>query len=330
MDNDSLDRAKTVLVTGANSGLGFEAAAQFAEQNYARVVLVCRTLEKANDAKARLISRVGRDVFVPIGADVSDFASVDAAVRELIEVGVPLNALILNAGALPSNKLVITRDGYDVGYGASLVGNHRFVSRLLDAGLVAADGRIVAAGSEAARGDVSGVRLPDYRGISDAKYGGNIERTLAAFLSGVEPTPRAPMSVYAMSKLMVAWWAAELSQTLPKGTTVNTVSPGGTPGTGFARSSGLGMRAMMRVMSVLGPLFGVMHTVEVGARRYFDAVQFDGHTNGQFFASAPKRFTGALVRVDSEGISDRDAQQALWRLLANASADNPKAEAVRS
>lgn len=326
----SMEKAKSVLVTGANSGLGFEAAAQFAEDGYARVVLICRTREKADDAKTRLVARVGKDVFEPIEADVSDFASVDAAVRELIDVGVPFNAVILNAGVLPKDTVEITRDGYDIGYGASLVGNHRFVTQLLGAGLIATNGRIVVAGSEAARGDVSGVRLPDYRGISNSNYGGNIERTLAAFLSGDEPTPRARMSVYAMSKLMVAWWAAELSQTLPNGTTVNTVSPGGTPGTGFARTSGVGMRVMMRVMSVLGPLFGVMHTVDVGARRYFDAVQFGSEINGQFLASAPRKFTGALLRVDSEGIRDRDAQQALWRLLAVVSADSAEAEAVQS
>jgi NAD(P)-dependent dehydrogenase (short-subunit alcohol dehydrogenase family) len=311
----SMEKAKSVLVTGANSGLGFEAAAQFAEDGYARVVLICRTREKADDAKTRLVARVGNDVFVPIGAEVSDFASVDAAVRELIEVGVPLNAFILNAGVLPKDTVEITRDGYDIGYGASLVGNHRFVTQMLGAGLIATDGRIVVAGSETARGDVSGMRLPDYRGTSNSKYGGNIERTLAAFLSGNEPTPRARMSVYSMSKLMVAWWAAELSQTLPTGTTVNAISPGGTPGTGFARTAGLGIRAMMGVMSVLGPLFGIMHNVRVGARRYFDAVQFGSDINGQFLASAPRKFTGALVRVESEGIRDRDAQQALWRLL---------------
>ena len=41
----------TALVTGANSGLGFEAAAQLAEAGYGRVILACRTLEKAETAR---------------------------------------------------------------------------------------------------------------------------------------------------------------------------------------------------------------------------------------------------------------------------------------
>ena len=45
---------KTALVTGANSGLGFEAAAQLAEAGYARVILACRTLAKAEGARRAL------------------------------------------------------------------------------------------------------------------------------------------------------------------------------------------------------------------------------------------------------------------------------------
>jgi len=53
------NQMKSALVTGANSGLGFEAAAQLAEQGYGRVILACRTLEKAETAKQALAARVG-------------------------------------------------------------------------------------------------------------------------------------------------------------------------------------------------------------------------------------------------------------------------------
>lgn len=51
---------KTVLVTGANSGLGFEAAAQLAEAGWGKVILACRTVEKAEAAKAKLVERTGK------------------------------------------------------------------------------------------------------------------------------------------------------------------------------------------------------------------------------------------------------------------------------
>ena len=78
---------KTALVTGANSGLGFEAAAQLAEAGYGRVILACRTLEKAEGAERQLAERVGTDPFETIAVDLSSIGSAEAASRQLIERG---------------------------------------------------------------------------------------------------------------------------------------------------------------------------------------------------------------------------------------------------
>ena len=59
-----MDKAgKTALVTGANSGLGFEAAAQLADDGWSKVILACRTVEKAEAARAQLVARTGKDAF---------------------------------------------------------------------------------------------------------------------------------------------------------------------------------------------------------------------------------------------------------------------------
>ena len=52
---------QAALVTGANSGLGFEAAAQLAELGYGSVTLACRTQEKADAAAQELRARPGLD-----------------------------------------------------------------------------------------------------------------------------------------------------------------------------------------------------------------------------------------------------------------------------
>ncbi|MBW2405489.1 MAG: SDR family NAD(P)-dependent oxidoreductase, partial [Deltaproteobacteria bacterium] len=91
---------KTALVTGANSGLGFEAAAQLAEAGYSRVILACRTLDKAEAAKQALAERVGIDPFETLEVDVSSVESANAAGDELIRRGHSIDTLLLNAGMI--------------------------------------------------------------------------------------------------------------------------------------------------------------------------------------------------------------------------------------
>lgn len=90
---------KTALVTGANSGVGFEAAAQLAEDGWAKVILACRSIEKAEAARAQLVERVGRDPFGVLAVDTSEVASAQAACDELRDRGERVDFLLLNAGA---------------------------------------------------------------------------------------------------------------------------------------------------------------------------------------------------------------------------------------
>ena len=89
---------KTALVTGATSGLGFEAAAQLAESGYGKVILACRTLDKAQGARAALIERCGNDVFDTLAIDTSETKPAVAAADEVGNKGLKIDVLLLNAG----------------------------------------------------------------------------------------------------------------------------------------------------------------------------------------------------------------------------------------
>ena len=65
--NDSSHKA--VLVTGSNSGIGFEAVAQLAEAGWGKVILACRTEAKAEAARAWLVERTGKDSFELLAMD---------------------------------------------------------------------------------------------------------------------------------------------------------------------------------------------------------------------------------------------------------------------
>ena len=78
------NQGKIALVTGANSGIGFETAAQLAENGFGKVILVTRTLAKGEAARAQLVERGGKDVFDLLEADLAEPESAAAAADELI------------------------------------------------------------------------------------------------------------------------------------------------------------------------------------------------------------------------------------------------------
>jgi protochlorophyllide reductase len=122
----------TALVTGANAGLGFDAAAQLAEQGYGHVILACRTIEKAEAARQQLVERVGKDVFDVLAIDVADLDVSKSAANNLIEQGRTIDLLVLNAG-LASQNLTHTPQGIEMTLAASLFGHHLLTMELLAA-----------------------------------------------------------------------------------------------------------------------------------------------------------------------------------------------------
>lgn len=93
---------KTVLVTGANTGLGFEAAAKYVALGAEKLIIAVRSLAKGDEAKRRILERTGRsssevDIAI-LTVDLSDYASVQEFVRNLGQETPYLDVALLNAG----------------------------------------------------------------------------------------------------------------------------------------------------------------------------------------------------------------------------------------
>ena len=89
---------KTVLITGANAGIGKEVARQLAlRPEIARIYLACRNQERATTAKADLEAETGRRIFDIILMDVADLDSVRAG---LAAIDGSVDALVMNAGVI--------------------------------------------------------------------------------------------------------------------------------------------------------------------------------------------------------------------------------------
>src|SRR5579871_6026261 len=89
---------ESVLITGANAGLGKETARQLAlKKETKKVILFCRNQGKAEAAKKDLEEKTGKKIFEIIIGDVADANSVREAVEKIKE---PIDAIILNAGGM--------------------------------------------------------------------------------------------------------------------------------------------------------------------------------------------------------------------------------------
>lgn len=140
---------KTIMVTGANTGLGYEAAKVLAACG-ARVLLACRSQDKANAAMQSILKESpGADLeFIPL--DQSDFSSVrDCAER--VKQEPKLDVLLNNAGIMipPYEK---TADGFESQFGVNHLGTFMLTCLLMDKVLETENSRIVVTSSLAHKG----------------------------------------------------------------------------------------------------------------------------------------------------------------------------------
>ena len=120
---------RTVLITGPTSGLGREAAEQFAALG-ARVILAGRTRGKLEAVRAELMATHGVDRFPIVIADMGSLGSVRDAVDEILATKSRLDVVIDNAGAIFPER-TIGPDGIEASFATMVVGPFVLVSGLL-------------------------------------------------------------------------------------------------------------------------------------------------------------------------------------------------------
>ena len=310
---------KTVLITGSNSGIGFEAAAQLAEAGWGNVILACRTEEKAEAARKLLVDRTGRDPFKVLAIDTSEVDSAIAASNQLLEDDIHVDFLLLNAGATGSTP-IFNSDGVEITWASNLVGHHVLAMRLLGNGLLTPSARIVIAGSEGSRGTVPGMKVHDIEAVANDHHDGDRVAAIESLAKIRGPYRFNSNNEYVSSKMVVAWWVAALSRKLPAGMTVNAVSPGSVPGTNFARNASWMVRLLMvPMMKIMGPLMGMAGSIESAAARYVVAAGLGDDETGHFYASENrKKLVGPMViQTWPEYFTDRPSQEAGFQAVVN-------------
>jgi NAD(P)-dependent dehydrogenase (short-subunit alcohol dehydrogenase family) len=214
---------KCILVTGCNSGIGFETMNALAA-NGAHVIGLTKSWVRAKDA----CDKVGLYT-TPVACDLADLDSIAVAAEMIRSFRVPLDAIITNAGIAHPSTLQ-TRYGIELQFLVNHIGHFSLVNQLIDL-VRKGTGRIVIVSSSA-----SVIHAP-LEGIMFDNLDGH------RFYD--------PMAFYGQSKFAAALYAKELSRRLHEhGIAVNSLHPGATRGTGLHRNLRIPLRVALSTMQL--------------------------------------------------------------------------------
>jgi retinol dehydrogenase-14 len=145
---------KTAIVTGANTGIGKETAAEFAKRG-ARVIMACRNLNQAEAAMKEIVQNTGNKSVVVTHLDLASLKSVRAFAED-VKNEARLDILINNAGVFNLPAFSKTQDGFEMTMGVNHFGHFLLTNLLLDLLKQSAPSRVVVVSSVLHRGQPTG------------------------------------------------------------------------------------------------------------------------------------------------------------------------------
>jgi NAD(P)-dependent dehydrogenase (short-subunit alcohol dehydrogenase family) len=137
---------RLAIVTGANSGLGFDTAAVLADKG-AHVVLAVRNVDKGNDAVNRIKARSPDAVVAVQELDLTSLESIRKAAEQLRADHPRIDLLINNAGVMYVPTRETTKDGFEMQFGTNHLGHFALTGQLLDSMLQVDGSRVVTVSS---------------------------------------------------------------------------------------------------------------------------------------------------------------------------------------
>ncbi|HEV2576083.1 MAG TPA: oxidoreductase [Acidobacteriaceae bacterium] len=141
---------KTVLITGANSGIGFQAARELARHG-AHVLMGVRDRGKGEAARTRIVTEVPQAQVELVPLDMASLASIRGFAGEFTASGARLDVLVNNAGVMALPKREQTPDGFERQFGTNHLGHFALTGLLMPSLLAAPAPRVVTVASLAHR-----------------------------------------------------------------------------------------------------------------------------------------------------------------------------------
>ena len=271
IENIKDQSGKVAIVTGANTGIGYETARVLAGKN-ALVVLACRSVDKARAAADKIKTEFPEAKLDVLELDLSSLNSVSDFVGAFQKKYNELHLLINNAGVMipPYTK---TAEGFELQFGTNHLGHYKLTGLLLDSLLKTDSARIVNVASMAHK---SG-KLD----FSDLNW---------------EKRKYSPMRAYGDSKIANLYFTYELQKKL-KAKGASTIAVAAHPGytaTDLARHNG--------VVDFMGNFFA--QSIPMGALPTLYAAVADDVEGGDYYGPAGfMEMRGYPVKVESNGLS---------------------------
>jgi NAD(P)-dependent dehydrogenase (short-subunit alcohol dehydrogenase family) len=271
---------RVAIVTGANTGLGFETARALAARG-AAVVLAVRDVEKGKRAAARMTGDVSVQAL-----DLTSLDSIRSAAADLRATHPRIDLLINNAGVMYTPKQT-TADGFELQFGTNHLGHFALTGLLLDQLLPVPGSRVVTVSS-------TGHRIRAAIHFDDLQWEHSYSRVAA----------------YGQAKLANLMFTYELQRRLESyGTTVAVAAHPGISNTELSRST----PAVIRVpVTWIAPL--LLQKAEMGALPTLRAATDPAVVGGQYYGPGnPGELRGYPKLVTSSPAShDQATQERLW------------------
>ena len=204
---------REVIVTGANTGIGFETARELARKG-ARVTLACRSVDKGDAAAGRIKAEIDDAVVAVEQLDLSDLRSVEAFAGRFADPRERLDLLILNAGVMvpPESR---TAQGFELQFGVNHLGHFALTGALLPLLNTTSGSRVVVVSSTAAtQGEMNFDDLQfEKRGYKAWRAYGQSKLANQLFTLELQRRLRAAGSAVMVTAAHPGWTATDLQRT---------------------------------------------------------------------------------------------------------------------
>lgn len=287
LQNISSQHGRLAIVTGANIGLGYETALGLLRKDL-KVVMACRSLDKAQKAKEELLEEVPKGEIDIIQIDLSSLESVRAFAKNFLAKYNRLDLLINNAGVMmPPYKE--TEDGFELQMGANYFGHFLLTGLLMPVLLETPHSRVVSLSSIAhQQGEINFDDLQSKKSYS-------------------------PMKAYSQSKLACLMFGYELQRRLETNQHKHTISTIAHPGISVTNLGQHLPKIVQMVSPLIAPLF--THKPEKGALPTLWAALGPADGSDFFGPTGWREMKGEPGKVDSTTLSKNKAvAKRLWEV----------------